>query len=898
MYLANGTLQLPLNTLGATVFVSALNIDGNASISFSMATPIKGQFPVISYSSIGGLAGFGGLSVIAPAGVGATLSNNVANSTIDVVITNVPVLTWTGVPNGNWDIGTTANWAGGQTYTEPGGLGLIVNFDDTAPGTTSVNLTTTLTPKGVLVNSSTLDYGFSGTGHISGTGAITKQGAGTLTVANSGNDFSGGVNIQQGTLQLGAGDTLGDLGAGPIANLGTLALNRSDSFALANTVSGNGNLVKSGSGTVTVPVSGDSTGAVTVNAGVLQLGPSGTNQFSGNVTGAGAFGINGSGTLVLSGNATYGGGTVISNGTLEFTSVLPPSGSITDNGTLTMGVGGTLANSISGSGGISVINSADLTLGGGKSYSGPTTLLNATLEATAANYPSESTLTLGNLNGAESGIANFSTGNPVLGGLNVGGNINAVAANQINLTGSGQTITINGNVSFGNTSVSRGSVSFAASGSGASLMVNTNGGTIQLGLYANPNAGNPDSLFIDLSAIDNFIANLGTNGSLNLGTLDGNPGPTTSVVDFYLASVSNSITAGAINIGAGGRQLVPELLLGAGTNLFKVSSLNLGTAGRDGGYLHFAGGAGGIGVRGNDGISRATMNVGVNTSTATGGGVTNTVDFSGHPIDLLLNALVMGNYPARAGANIETFSFDTGVLDTLSTSIAVGSLSSHLTDLSTFNINGGAASLGVVSLAPSAGAGTLNINNATVTVASIASPGTGAAELDVNNSTFNIALSTFGNPVTALVTVKAFNPNGTVNVGLSGSGFTVGQFPLISYTGSIGGGGFASLNLVSLPSGVGGYLTNNLTNLSVDMVITNAPPAINPNPTNIVFSVSGNQLTLGWPPDHTGWLLQSNSAGLTSAGSWFTVSGSGSTNQFIFTIDPSTTNVFFRMLKP
>jgi hypothetical protein len=292
------------------------------------------------------------------------------------------------------------------------------------------------------------------------------------------------------------------------------------------------------------------------------------------------------------------------------------------------------------------------------------------------------------------------------------------------------------------------------------------------------------------------------------------------------------------------------------------------------------------------------MNVGVNISTATGAGVTNTVDFSGHPIDLLLNALVIGNYPVRVGTNIETLSFDQGVLDTLSTSIAAGSLGSHLNDLSTLNINGGTASLGVVSLAPSAGAGTLNINNATVTVASISPPGAGAAELDINNSTFNVALSAFGNPATAPVAVKTFNPNGTVNLGLSGTGFTVGQFPLISYTGSIGGGGFPSLNLVSLPSGVTGYLTNNLTNLSVDMVITVAPPAINPNPTNIVFSVSGNQLTLGWPSDHKGWLLQSNSIGLTSIDSWFTVPGSSSTNQFSFTIDPSTTNVFFRMLKP
>jgi autotransporter-associated beta strand protein len=901
MYLTNGMLEFPLNTLGASIFVTALNIDGNANIQFQIATPIKGVFPVISYSSIGGLAGFGGLSLITPPGVGATLSNDTVNSTIDVVITSVPVITWTGVPNGNWDIGTTTNWtegSGGEAYTEPGGMGLIVNFDDTAPGTTSVNLTTTVTPKGVLVNSSSLNYAFSGVGNVTGTGAMTKQGSSAFTVANSGNNFTGGVNLLQGTLQLGNGGTSGDLGSGPIANSGTFVLNRSDSFTLPNTVSGNGNLTQSGAGSVTVPVSGNSSGAVTINSGTLQLGPSGSNQFSGSVTGSGAFGVNGGGAIVLTGGtASYSGGTVISNGTLQFSSVFPPAGNITDNGTLALGVGGTLANNVSGSGGVSLVSGASVTLGGVMSYTGPTRVLNSILNSTGVEYPSGSVLVLGNQNGAETGTANFTAGNPVLGGLQVGGNLNALAANQINLSGGGQTLTINGNVSFGNNTMAAAPVSFAATGTGVTIAIATNGGTIQSGLYTSPNSGNPDSLYVDFSQIDNFIANLGTNGAFNLGTLDGNPGPTTSVNEFFLAGVSNAITAGSVTLGAGGRQLVPKLLLGPGTNILNVNSLNVGTGGRDGGYLLFAGGSGGLRVRAVDGISPAMMNVGSN-STATGAAVTNIVDLTGHPIDLLLNTLIIGDYPNRVGTNnSDTFSMDQGSVSALTTSIAGGALATHFSDVATLNVNGGTASLGAVTLTASAAAGTLSINNATVTVASIVSPGAGTAELDVNNSTFNVALTTSGNPVTAPVAVKTFNPN-TVNLGLSGSAFTVGQFPLINYTGSISGGGFAALNLVSLPAGVSGYLSNNVANLSVDMVITNAPAVINPNPTNITVLVSGNQLTLSWPADHTGWLLQSNSVGLTSSNSWFTLPGSGSTNKFIFTVDATKPTVFFRMLKP
>jgi hypothetical protein len=66
-------------------------------------------------------------------------------------------------------------------------------------------------------------------------------------------------------------------------------------------------------------------------------------------------------------------------------------------------------------------------------------------------------------------------------------------------------------------------------------------------------------------------------------------------------------------------------------------------------------------------------------------------------------------------------------------------------------------------------------------------------------------------------------------------------------------------------------------------------------PTNLVTSFSNNQLTLSWPADHTGWQLQSNSVGLTATGSWYTVTGSPSTNQITITPDANQTNVFYRL---
>jgi hypothetical protein len=74
---------------------------------------------------------------------------------------------------------------------------------------------------------------------------------------------------------------------------------------------------------------------------------------------------------------------------------------------------------------------------------------------------------------------------------------------------------------------------------------------------------------------------------------------------------------------------------------------------------------------------------------------------------------------------------------------------------------------------------------------------------------------------------------------------------------------------------------------------------INPNPPFIQVSASGSTLNLGWPTNR-GWILQSNSVGLTATSFWFNYPSDGSvgvTNVSI-TVNPSKTNVFFRMVKP
>jgi hypothetical protein len=77
-------------------------------------------------------------------------------------------------------------------------------------------------------------------------------------------------------------------------------------------------------------------------------------------------------------------------------------------------------------------------------------------------------------------------------------------------------------------------------------------------------------------------------------------------------------------------------------------------------------------------------------------------------------------------------------------------------------------------------------------------------------------------------------------------------------------------------------------------VLSGAPSS----PTNIVISVAGNQLTLSWPSNYTGWTLQGQtnppSVGLTT--NWHDVPGSAATNRLTFPIGATNGSAFFRMI--
>ncbi len=192
----NPTTSAPLNV------VSALNANGTVTINITDALPQPGQFPLIKYGSKTGSDSFviGSL----PVGVAASIVDNTGNNSIDLNITSVNLPRWEGLAGGNWDVGLTTNWINlGDGLPTVYSQGDPVLFDDRALGTTTVNLTATLNPNSVTINNSSLAYTLNGSGKISGSTALNKQGSGVVTIANTGgNDYTGPTVISGGALSV------------------------------------------------------------------------------------------------------------------------------------------------------------------------------------------------------------------------------------------------------------------------------------------------------------------------------------------------------------------------------------------------------------------------------------------------------------------------------------------------------------------------------------------------------------------------------------------------------------------------------------------------------------------------------------------------------------------------
>ena len=212
--------------------VLTLNLSGS---------PSAGNYDIINYT--GALTKNADFTIQGPVGFNYSLNYATSGEVLLHVTVANNFLTWTGAADGtSWDF-THANFTSGSgnvAYTNP----TPVVFNDTSPANaTTINISTTVSPSAVSVNSSTHNYTFSGSGAIGGSATLGKDGTSTLTILNN-NTYTGTTTISNGTIQVGNGGTTGSLGTGTIADNATLAYNRSGTVTVGNAITGSGALTR------------------------------------------------------------------------------------------------------------------------------------------------------------------------------------------------------------------------------------------------------------------------------------------------------------------------------------------------------------------------------------------------------------------------------------------------------------------------------------------------------------------------------------------------------------------------------------------------------------------------------------------------------------------------------
>jgi T5SS/PEP-CTERM-associated repeat protein/autotransporter-associated beta strand protein len=298
------------------------------------------------------------------------------------------VNTWSGlavVEGGELRAGVAGALSSGNTVVVNGGTLNLDGFDHAIAELSGIGGTVALGTAVLTVNQA---GGTTFAGVISGTGSLTKQGAGTLTLTGT-NSYGGGTTITAGTLAIGNGGTSGSI-AGDITNNAALAFNRSDALTYAGNITGTGSLQKLGTGTTVLTGDAGHSGGTTITAGTLAIGNGGTSgsiagditnnaalafnrsdalTYAGNITGTGSLTKQGGETLTLTGVNSYQGSTTIDAGIIE----VATGGSIISSVT-TVNAGGFIVNGLAGS-----VNVLSGFLGGTGTVGGTTIYAGGTL---------------------------------------------------------------------------------------------------------------------------------------------------------------------------------------------------------------------------------------------------------------------------------------------------------------------------------------------------------------------------------------------------------------------------------------------------------------------------------------------------------------------------------------
>ena len=723
---------------GSTVIFSSTTASGP-----TVATTLDGNFRVNDLKFTATPAGVTAVTIapgtpstssltIAPSlsTAGIEVADNAGNITISAPVVAGSDQTWN-------IVGTGAN---GSSLTVNGGLtgsGDITKNGAGALTLSAVNSTydgdliwnggsLTITPAGTGANS----FVFNGVISGSGTGPLLKNGTGILAL-NGANTYTGGTTLNGGTTVLGNKQAFstGTVTTATTAPTLQASVDLSGANALANNFILDSNLTVSGTNNLEI------TGTVTTNAANRTL----TNN------------ITGPAVLTLAGNVVLGDAGGARN--------------LTVGGAGSTVINGVIGNGPVAGGGLVKSGTGTLTLGVANTYTGVTQVDDGTLKLGVNDaLPTATALRLGT--GTTAGTLDLNGFNQTIGSLTVETNSDIVT-NQI-IVDAGNTLTINGAVSIG-TTAEDGNTNLNALG-GGSVVVNSGNSNFIVGTALGAANSRVD---VDFTGLSSFTANLGT-GFFRLG--DPNTDTEDNPSTFKLAE-NNTITAASIRIGDGSGGGVPTthtLTLGSGSNTFNANTINIGSAGaniRSGGAVVFGGSdtTGTFTVRASDGASRSVLNL-MNTTGNTAGNMDSTLNLAGHTADVLVSTLTMASRSAGNGFATATLSFDQGTLDvtTLNMASRTGSGTGNAT--ATLNL-GDSVAPGV----PTVTIGTLNM------AVNTSSGGTVTADLNVTGGNVTI-----GNGSGTAINMANAGTGRTVTSTIDLTGGTVTVNGNIIRTGGVG----------------------------------------------------------------------------------------------------------------
>lgn len=505
----------PLNVGGT------LTVNGTMTVNLTDADVQVGQIPLIQFGSINGVGNFV-IGSLPPAVYGTIVTNG---NTIALNITGVNQPVWEGEAGGTWDTGLDTNWVNlgtglPTTYADPS----AVIFNDSALGTTNVDLTATVHPASVIVNNNALSYTFYGSGSIAGTTGLNKQGTNSLSLLTGADSYTGPTVITAGTLivtNLANGSLPSPIGASSAnpTNLvlagGTLSyqgapvtVNRGYQMTAGSTIDAEGNLTLGGQAQAT-----GSSAFIKTGPGTLDYTGAGSNWLSSASGGFSAQVLNG--TLILDGSAgpqtNYAAGDMyIASGTVTGANLILTNTVLNCNAWFAIGRGNGTSGLLST---VSLYNSlltcpSGLSLGYANGLSG---------------YLATQVLTL-------SGNSQLISG----GNVNICETANSGATSTVNVTGSssltGLTTYVGASTSHGVLNLASTGTNLLANGSGNTFRVGGNAASTDTGVGAiNQSAG----LFI--SGSNGVYLALGVGSATTYGSYNLSGGTMTRTTGFRVA---------------------------------------------------------------------------------------------------------------------------------------------------------------------------------------------------------------------------------------------------------------------------------------------------------------------------------------------------------------------------